>query len=458
MGTSAETTRLFERLTENLTAVSTQQASIVERLEDLKNGLELVASNLESSKTQQTAALAVSEASLADLRAKLDADDGISLKKAHTGELTQFAKFHPGTLSKADQEHFEAQYTTLSTKITNSDLYYDQGLRHFTSVGSGKESMKNIADLRSCVDNYAKAHQSHKARKILNTNSYHSYIQGHNKMSTWINTAMSNLWNDALKSIIGTDIKIAQLVGFQSNDKNSQGKFITSSWNEVPTSFFREKEFIKNPISYMFKTKTFMSRNSVLRELDGCLKYDKDINESTLPLHCIPMNFGDRMNGNQPCYIPLCPMFDDYRNQLYEAAMLLSQETLCYAPMKTMIPGDVNFDKTEHLDLTDFNESDTRVSENFHSYLNSSFKYLAQKDKSELLEVEMSSIRRITMGCKSYTLAQWVLAILCGQQQPIIMRLVDYRDAVLDTNSGAFSEFPHLDPNNIPARSELKID
>ena len=46
-------------------------------------------------------------------------------------------------------------------------------------------------------------------------------------------------------------------------------------------------------------------------------------------------------------------MFDDYRNQLFEAAMLLSQETLCYAPMKTMIPGDVNFDKTEHLDLTD---------------------------------------------------------------------------------------------------------
>ena len=29
--------------------------------------------------------------------------------------------------------------------------------------------------------------------------------------------------------------------------------------------------------------------------------------------------------------------------------------------------------QTEHLDLTDFNESDTRVSENFHSYLNNSF-------------------------------------------------------------------------------------
>ena len=53
----------------------------------------------------------------------LDADDGSSPKKAHTGELTKFAEFHPGTLSKADQEHFEAQYTTLSTKISNSDLY-----------------------------------------------------------------------------------------------------------------------------------------------------------------------------------------------------------------------------------------------------------------------------------------------------------------------------------------------
>ena len=44
-------------------------------------------------------------------------------KKTHKGELTKFAEFHPGTLSKADQEHFEAQYTTLSTKISNSDLY-----------------------------------------------------------------------------------------------------------------------------------------------------------------------------------------------------------------------------------------------------------------------------------------------------------------------------------------------
>ena len=82
-GTPADTARLFERLTDNLIAVSTQQANIVERLEDLKNGLELVASNLESSKTQQAAVSAASEASLADLRLKLDSDDGGSSEKAY---------------------------------------------------------------------------------------------------------------------------------------------------------------------------------------------------------------------------------------------------------------------------------------------------------------------------------------------------------------------------------------
>ena len=66
-GTPADTARLLERLTDNLIAVSTQQAHIAERLEGLKNGLELVASNLESSKTQQAAVSAASEASLADL-------------------------------------------------------------------------------------------------------------------------------------------------------------------------------------------------------------------------------------------------------------------------------------------------------------------------------------------------------------------------------------------------------
>ena len=60
MGTPADVARMFERLTDNLVAVSTQQANIVERLEDWKSGLELVASNLESSQslvqTQQAAA------------------------------------------------------------------------------------------------------------------------------------------------------------------------------------------------------------------------------------------------------------------------------------------------------------------------------------------------------------------------------------------------------------------
>ena len=82
-GTPADTARLLERLTDNLIAVSTQQANIVERLEELKNGLELVTSNLESSKTQQAAVSAASEASLADLRLKLDSDDGGSSEKAY---------------------------------------------------------------------------------------------------------------------------------------------------------------------------------------------------------------------------------------------------------------------------------------------------------------------------------------------------------------------------------------
>ena len=39
MSTPADIARIFERLADNLVAVSTQQANIVERLEDLKGGL-----------------------------------------------------------------------------------------------------------------------------------------------------------------------------------------------------------------------------------------------------------------------------------------------------------------------------------------------------------------------------------------------------------------------------------
>lgn len=53
------------------------------------------------------------------------------------------------------------------------------------------------------------------------------------------------------------------------------------------------------------------------------------------------------------------------------------------------------------------------------------------------------------MGCKSYTLVQWVLSVLCGGQESILLHLQDYRKDVLDATTGAFSEFPLLDPNNI---------
>ena len=54
-----------------------------------------------------------------------------------------------------------------------------------------------------------------------------------------------------------------------------------------------------------------------------------------------------------------------------------------YAPMNSMIPGDVNFNPAEHMDLTDFGSSDTVVSENLYAYLNNSFRtVLAHKLKT----------------------------------------------------------------------------
>ena len=47
------------------------------------------------------------------------------------------------------------------------------------------------------------------------------------------------------------------------------------------------------------------------------------------------------------------------------------------------------------------------------------------------------------MCCKSYTLVHWVLAILCGQQQPIIMRLVDYRRSRKTLRSSSLGISPY---------------
>jgi len=102
------------------------------------------------------------------------------------------------------------------------------------------------------------------------------------------------------------------------------------------------------------------------------LKHDTDLEVKTLSFHCIPMNFGDRTNEHQPCYIPLCPFFDShngYRNCLFKAGMAQGAKDLRYAPMNSMIPGGVNFNPAEHMDLTDFGTSDTTVSENLYAYL-----------------------------------------------------------------------------------------
>ena len=57
------------------------------------------------------------------------------------------------------------------------------------------------------------------------------------------------------------------------------------------------------------------------------------------------------------------------------------------------------------------------------------------------------------MGCKSHTLVQWVLSVLCGGQESILLHLQDYRKDALDTvaTSGAFSEVPFLDARQVPA-------
>ncbi|EGB04236.1 hypothetical protein AURANDRAFT_67389 [Aureococcus anophagefferens] len=358
-------------------------------------------------------------------------------------DITDFSTFHKGKLSKADQDHFSTSYGELSKGIGMNNLYHDTGLKIFTAVYNGKGTMENIGDLRKCISRYIEVHSLNKARRILDVKSYYSYTQGHDKFTDWINSSLVNAYSSAMNAIIGMKIDVTQLSGLQIlriddvqlDESSARGEQVIL-WDKVPIDLFTKEKFLKDPFKYIteegFKLK---DQKFVISKI---LKHDKDLEMKTLSFHCIPMNFGDRTNEHQP-----------YRNCLFKAGMNQSAEDRRYAPMSSMIPGDVNFNPAEHMDLTDFGSSDTVVSENLYAYLNNSFRNLSQKDKSELLSAEMENIRKISMGCKSYTLVQWVLSVLCGGQESILLHLQDYRKDVLDATTGAFSEFPLLDPNNI---------
>ena len=154
-------------------------------------------------------------------------------------------------------------------------------------------------------------------------------------------------------------------------------------WDKVPINLFIDETFLKDPFKYITEEGFKLKDQKIV--ISKILKHDKDLEMKTLSFHCIPMNFGDRTNEHQPGYVPLNPFFDSYRNCLFKAGMNQSAEDRRYAPMSSMIPGDVNFNPAEHMDLTDFGSSDTVVSENLYAYLNNSFRNLSQKDKSELL-------------------------------------------------------------------------
>jgi len=123
-------------------------------------------------------------------------------------DLTDFSTFHSGKLSKADQDFFSTSYGELSKGLTMNNLYHDSGLKTFTAVYNGKGTMENVGDLRKCISRYMEVHSLNKARRILDVKSYHSYTQGHDKLTEWVNSCMVNAYSSAMTAIVGMKIDV----------------------------------------------------------------------------------------------------------------------------------------------------------------------------------------------------------------------------------------------------------
>lgn len=135
-----------------------------------------------------------------------------------------------------------------------------------------------------------------------------------------------------MNAITGMKINVTQLSGLQIlkiddvqlDESSARGEQVIL-WDKVPIDLFTKEKFLKDPLKYIteegFKLK---DQKFVISKI---LKHDKALEMKTLSFHCIPLN----------------PFFDGYRNCLFKAGMNQSAEDRRYAPMSSMIPGDVNF-------------------------------------------------------------------------------------------------------------------
>ena len=132
-------------------------------------------------------------------------------------------------------------------------------------------------------------------------------------------------YGSAMTAIVGMKIDVTQLTGLQilkiddvQLDESSARGGQVILWDKVPINLFNDEIFLKDPFKYITEEGFKLKDQKIV--ISKTLKHDKDLEMKTLSFHCIPMNFGDRTNEHQPCFLNILA---DISWRLYHLHILL---------------------------------------------------------------------------------------------------------------------------------------